>query len=104
MYYGGSCGRAAFRYYVLTVTYQVAVAVLGAQHGRHLPEVGGVARLLHAGGERHGDDPLRDVDQLQWRNGAVAPTRVHFYTPRYICDSLGGGGERGRHQIPFVSN
>lgn len=46
--------------------YQVAVSVFGAQHGGHLPQVGGVALLLHAAGERHGDDPLCDVDQVQF--------------------------------------
>lgn len=45
--------------------YQVVVAVLGAQHGGHLPQVGGVALLVHAAGEGDGDDPLGDVEQVQ---------------------------------------
>lgn len=45
--------------------YQVIVAVFGAQHGGHLPQVGGVALLVHAAGEGDGDDPLGDVDQVQ---------------------------------------
>ena len=45
--------------------YQVVVSVFGAQHGGDLPQVGGVALLLHAAGEGHGDDPLCDVQQVQ---------------------------------------
>lgn len=45
--------------------YQVVVAVFGAQHGGHLPQVGGVALLVHAAGKGDGDDPLSDVDQVQ---------------------------------------
>lgn len=41
------------------------MSVLGAQHGGDLPQVGGVALLLHAAGEGDGDDPLGDVDQVQ---------------------------------------
>lgn len=41
------------------------MAVFGAQHGGDLPQVGGVALLLHAAGEGDGDDPLGDVDQVQ---------------------------------------
>lgn len=41
------------------------MAVLGAQHGGHLAQVGGVALLVHAAGEGDGDDPLSDVDQVQ---------------------------------------
>lgn len=45
--------------------YQVVVAVFGAQHGGHLPQVGGVALLVHTAREGDGDDPLGDVDQVQ---------------------------------------
>lgn len=45
--------------------YQVVVAVFGAQHGGDLPQVGGVALLLHTAGEGDGDDPLCDVYQVQ---------------------------------------
>lgn len=41
------------------------MAVFGAQHGGHLPQVGGVALLVHIAGEGDGDDPLSDVDQVQ---------------------------------------
>lgn len=41
------------------------MAVFGAQHGGHLPQVGGVALLVHTAGEGDGDDPLGDVDQVQ---------------------------------------
>lgn len=41
------------------------MSVFGAQHGGDLPQVGGVALLLHAAGEGDGDDPLGDVDQVQ---------------------------------------
>lgn len=41
------------------------MGVFGAQHGGHLPQVGGVALLVHAGGEGDGDDPLGDVDQVK---------------------------------------
>lgn len=41
------------------------MAVFGAQHGGDLPQVGGVALLLHTAGEGDGDDPLCDVDQVQ---------------------------------------
>lgn len=41
------------------------MAVFGAQHGGDLPQVGGVALLLHAAREGDGDDPLCDVDQVQ---------------------------------------
>lgn len=46
------------------VPHQIVLPVFGAQHGGHLLQVGGVAALLGAGGEAHGDDPLRDVDQV----------------------------------------
>lgn len=38
--------------------------MFGLQHRRHLLEVGGVAVLLRAAGERDGDDSLCDVDQV----------------------------------------
>lgn len=41
------------------------MAVFGAQHGGDLPQIGGVALLLHAAGEGDGDDPLCDVEQIQ---------------------------------------
>lgn len=41
------------------------MAVFGAQHGGDLPQVGGIALLLHTAGEGDGDDPLCDVDQVQ---------------------------------------
>lgn len=41
------------------------MSVFGAQHRGHLPEVSGVALLLHAAGEGHRDDPFCDVDQVQ---------------------------------------
>lgn len=41
------------------------MTVFGSQHGGDLPQVGGVALLLHAAGEGDGDDPLGDVDQVQ---------------------------------------
>lgn len=46
------------------VSHQVMLAMFGAQHGRHLLQVGGVAALLCVGGEGEGDDPLCDVDQI----------------------------------------
>lgn len=48
-----------------SLQYQVVVGVFGAQHGGHLPQVGGVVLLVHAGQEGDGDDPLSDVDQVQ---------------------------------------
>lgn len=44
--------------------HQIVLAVLGAQHGRHLRQVGVVAALLGAGGETKRDDSLGDVDQV----------------------------------------
>lgn len=41
------------------------MAMFGAQHGGHLPQVGGVALLVHTAGEGDRDDPLCDVDQVQ---------------------------------------
>lgn len=46
-------------------TYQVVLAMFGAQHGGDLPQVGCIALLFHAAGEGDGNDPLCDVDQVQ---------------------------------------
>lgn len=39
--------------------------MFGAQHGGDLLQVGGVTVLVDAAGEGDGDDPLRDVEQVQ---------------------------------------
>lgn len=46
--------------------YQVVVAMFGTQHGGNLLQVGSIALLLHTAREGDGDDPLCDVDQVQF--------------------------------------
>lgn len=68
------------------------LAVLGAQHGRHLCQVGVVAALLGAGGETERDDSLGDVDQvhlialLHGLDHTLAPARGQKEAGR--CSSL----------------
>lgn len=45
--------------------YQKLVLVFGLEHGRHFSEVETVPLLFQQRGEKHRDDPLRDVGEIE---------------------------------------